>query len=217
VDEEIRRVVPVIEALAKKVPIPISVDTTKSDVAQKATTAGASIINDISSLRFDLKMVEVVARHQVPVILMHMKGRPKTMQQEPVYDNVVKEVIQFLKVVMEEACRKGVDRSKIIIDPGIGFGKTFDHNLILLKHLHEFQSLAAPLLIGSSRKAFIRNIVKGKTQKDIDPKQPEVETGSQAAVAVAALKGAHIVRVHNVENTVATLRVIDAIKNIPEN
>jgi len=216
VDEEIRRVVPVIESLAKKVPIPISVDTTKSVVAEKAVNAGASIVNDISSLRFDSEMVEVVARYKIPVILMHMKGTPKTMQMEPVYDNVVNEVIGFLNDAITDACKKGVDRAKIIIDPGIGFGKTFDHNLILLKNLRQFQDLDAPLLIGSSRKAFIRNIVKGKTEKDIDPKGPEVETGSLAAVAAAALMGAHIVRVHNVINTVATLKVIDAIKNSPD-
>ena len=216
VDEEIRRVVPVVESLAKTVTIPISVDTTKSAVAQQALAAGASIVNDISALKSDPQMAEVVARHQVPVILMHMKGTPKTMQEEPVYDNVVKEVMGFLENAMEAACHNGVDRDKMIIDPGIGFGKTFEHNLILLKHLHEFQSLKAPLLIGSSRKAFIRNLVKGKTEKDIDPKRPEVEIGSQAAVAVAALMGVHIVRVHNVENTVATLNVIDAIKHMPD-
>jgi len=213
VEEEIRRVVPVIDALAKKIPIPISIDTTNATVAQQAIEAGASIINDISALRFDPAMAEVAAEYQVPVILMHMKGTPKNMQVDPMYDNLIAEIRQFLSDAVNDAERKGIGRSHLIIDPGIGFGKTLQQNLTLLNNLHEFRSLDTPILVGPSRKAFIRNLLKDKTEKDIDPKQSNVEIGTQAAVTAAVLNGAHIVRVHNVANTCATLKIVDAIKN----
>ena len=214
VEEEIRRVVPVIEKLVRRISIPISIDTTKATVARRALEAGASIINDVSALRLDHEIADVAAEYGVPIILMHMLGTPKTMQIDPTYDDLIEEIKAFLKNAVNQAEKKGIAKSKIIIDPGIGFGKTVEHNLLLIKHLHEFKTLDAPILIGSSRKAFIRNILKDKTVKDINPDLAVVETGTQASVAASVLNGAHIVRVHNVYNTRVTIKIIDAIKNV---
>jgi dihydropteroate synthase len=214
VEEEIRRVVPVIEKLVRRISIPISIDTTKATVARRALEAGASIINDVSALRLDHEIADVAAEYGVPIILMHMLGTPKTMQIDPTYDDLIEEIKAFLKNAMNQAEKKGIAKSKIIIDPGIGFGKTVEHNLLLIKHLHEFKTLDAPILIGSSRKAFMRNILKDKTVKDINPDLAVVETGTQASVAASVLNGAHIVRVHNVYNTRVTIKIIDAIKNV---
>jgi len=213
-EEEIRRVVPVIENLAARISIPISIDTTKAGVARRAIEAGASIINDVSALRLDHGIADVAAEYDVPVILMHMLGTPKTMQTDPVYDDLIKEIKEFLKSAVDYAESRGISKSKIIIDPGIGFGKTVEHNLLLIKHLHEFKTLDVPILIGSSRKAFIRNILKDETVKDINPDLAEVEIGTQTSVAAAVLNGAHMVRVHNVANTRITLKIIDAINNV---
>jgi dihydropteroate synthase len=214
VEEEIRRVIPVIENLAARISIPISIDTTKAGVARRAIQAGASMINDVSALRLDHGLADVAAEYDVPVILMHMLGTPKTMQADPVYDDLIKEIKGFLKNAVDYAQSKGISKSKIIIDPGIGFGKTVEHNLLLIKHLHEFKTLDVPIMIGLSRKAFIRNILKDATVKDINPDLPVVETGTQASVAAAVLNGAHMVRVHNVANTRTTLKIIDAINNV---
>ena len=213
-EEEISRVVPVIKALAEKISVPISIDTTKAQVAEAAIEAGASIINDISAMQMDPGMAETAARLDVPVILMHMKGTPRTMQTDPVYDDVVAEVKAFLEKAVDTATAAGIDRSYIIIDPGIGFGKTGRHNLELIHRLSEFETLGVPILVGPSRKRFIRDILKDPSQKDISPDRPEVETGTQAAVAAAIMNGAHIVRVHNVANTAAMVKVLDAIRAI---
>ena len=213
-EEEIRRVVPVIEKLAKHITIPISIDTTKATVARRSLEAGASIINDVSALRLDHEIADVATEYGVPVILMHMLGTPKTMQIDPTYDDLIEEIKAFLKNAMNQAEKKGIAKSKIIIDPGIGFGKTVEHNLLLIKHLDEFKTLDAPILIGPSRKAFMRNILKHKTVKDINPDLAVVETGTQASVSASVLNGAHIVRVHNVSNTRVTIKIIDAIKNV---
>ncbi len=212
-EEEIQRVVPVIERLSNRISIPISIDTTKADVAEQAIKAGASMINDISSLRFDPKMADVAANYGVPVILMHMLGNPKTMQIEPKYDDLITQIKAFLENAIGHAEYKGIPRSNIIIDPGIGFGKTFGHNLLLIADLHEFQSLDVPILIGTSRKAFIRNLLKDEPTGAAHPLSRTVEVGTQASVAAAVLKGAHIVRVHDVANTRITVKIIDAIKN----
>ncbi|MFC1811168.1 dihydropteroate synthase [Thermodesulfobacteriota bacterium] len=212
-EEESRRVLPVIESLAKRVSIPISIDTTKAVVAGRAIEAGASIINDISSLRLDPDLPGVAVKYGVPVILMHMLGTPKTMQVSPVYDDIIGDIKAFLENARDRAEKHGIPRKRIIIDPGIGFGKTVEHNLFIIQRLREFTSLGVPVMIGPSRKAFIRNILKDKTVEDIRPDLPEVETGTQAAIAASVLNGAHIVRVHNVANTSATVRIIDAIKN----
>lgn len=211
-EEELKRVIPVIEYLAGNLSIPISIDTTKSGVARRALDAGASIINDISSLRNDPDLAVVAAEFNVPIILMHMKGTPKTMQESPVYNDLVNEIKAFLRQAIQSAMEKGINRSKIIIDPGIGFGKTFKHNFQLIKNIEAFQELEVPILVGPSRKAFIRNEL-GDSKKELHPESPAVETGTQAVVAAAALKGAHIVRCHNVANTCATLKIVDAIRN----
>ncbi|HUV77328.1 MAG TPA: dihydropteroate synthase [Desulfobacterales bacterium] len=212
-EEEIRRVVPVIERLANRISIPISIDTNKAGVARQAINAGASMINDISSLRLDSKMADVAVEYGVPVILMHMLGTPNTMQIEPTYVDPIMEIKAFLENAVDRAENQGISRSKVIIDPGIGFGKTLEHNLLLIKHLKEFKTLDVPIMIGTSRKAFLRNILKNQSVEDIDPQSAIIETGSQASVAAAVLNGAHIVRVHDVANTRITVKIIDAIKN----
>lgn len=212
-EEEILRVVPVIEKLSKRIPIPISIDTTKAGVAEQAIKAGASMINDVSSLSFDPKMANVAVDYGVPVILMHMLGNPKTMQMEPFYDDLIGEIKTFLENAINQAENRGISRFKIIIDPGIGFGKTVGHNLLLIQRLHEFKTLKVPIMIGTSRKAFIRNLLKDNTVKEINADSAMVESGTQASVAAAILNGAHIVRVHDVANTRITVKIIDAIKN----
>ena len=210
VAEEIRRVVPVIEKLVSgNISVPISIDTAKAEVARQALEAGASIINDISALQNDPKMASVAAEYRMPVILMHMKGTPKTMQVDPHYDDLLGELHLFFEKAIDRAVQSGIERSKIIIDPGIGFGKTLTHNLCLIKGLDAFADLDVPILVGSSRKAFIRTLLKKKEE----PLSPIVETGTQASVAASVLAGAHIVRVHNVGNTRATVSIADAIRN----
>jgi len=213
VEEEARRVMPVIERLSKRISIPISIDTTKAAVAMQAIEAGASIINDIGALRTDNNMAAVAAKCGVPIILMHMKGNPKTMQVAPVYDDLINEVKKFLENAINTAEKNGISRSKIIIDPGIGFGKTVEHNLLLINHLYELTSLDVPILIGPSRKSFIRNILFDKPARYIKADIPALETGTQAAVAAAVLHGANIVRVHDVAGTYKTIKIVDAIKN----
>jgi dihydropteroate synthase len=204
-EEEIRRVVPVIEELAGRLSLPISIDTTKAEVARHALDAGAVIVNDIGALRIDPAMADLVASRNVPVVLMHMQGTPKTMQADPHYDDVVEDVKAFLACAIEEAEKAGIDRSNIIVDPGIGFGKTVEHNLLLIKRLSALQSLEAPILVGPSRKSFITKL--------LGPGDEQREGGTQAVVSAAVLNGAHIVRVHDVKRTKETLRLIDAIKN----
>jgi len=206
-ETEISRVIPVIERLAPKIDVPISIDTYKSLVAERAIEAGAEIINDISALNFDPKMLEIVSRHDIPVVLMHIKGTPENMQQNPCYVSVISEIIEYLKDSIEMAEKAGIDPHKIIIDPGIGFGKSLDdgHNLKIINRLSEFKSLGKPILVGPSRKAFIGKILNADvTQR---------EEGTAAAVSAAVLNGANIVRVHNVGMIRKVVRVIDAIKN----
>jgi dihydropteroate synthase len=215
-EEEIRRVVPVIEAIASRVTIPISIDTTKSGVARRAIEAGASMINDVGALRMDAGMAKVAAASGVPLILMHMLGTPKTMQVAPAYENLFSEIRTFLAATINHAVSQGVLRSRIIIDPGIGFGKTIHHNLMLIRCLDAFASLDAPILIGPSRKSFIRNLLKTSDPQGRDPDSESIETGTQAIVAAGILYGAHILRVHDVARTVATVRLMDAMKGIPD-
>ena len=203
-EEEIDRVVPVIQALSRELTIPISIDTTKSRVATEAMNAGASIINDISSLDFDPEMGAVAAKAGVPVILMHMKGTPENMQNNPVYEDVTKEILDFLKRAIDRCVALGIRKDLIIVDPGIGFGKTFAHNLEVLRSLARLRALERPILVGSSNKAFIGHIL-GK-------KPDERDTGSMAAAAASVMNGAHIVRVHNVKMAVETVKILDAIK-----
>jgi dihydropteroate synthase len=158
-------------------------------------------------------MGSVAAEFGVPVILMHMRGEPRTMQVAPQYAELVADIGAFLAEAATCAERQGIARGRLIVDPGIGFGKTPDHNLQLIKRLGEFAFLDLPILIGPSRKSFIRRLLKPEGVKDISPLLPQVETGTQAALAAAVLNGAHIVRVHDVANTVATVKVVDAILN----
>jgi dihydropteroate synthase len=209
--EESDRVLPVIEALSSTVTVALSIDTTKASVARQAVSAGATIINDVSALRMDPHMAATAATCRVPLILMHMKGSPKTMQVDPVYDDLITEIGDFLSQAMDRATAAGVDRSAIILDPGIGFGKTIAHNLQIIRQMDRFHHLNAPLLIGPSRKMFIRQLLKNPSKKDMDPLSVEVARGTQAAVAAAALKGVQIVRVHDVARTRATLTIVDAI------
>jgi dihydropteroate synthase len=212
-DEEIRRVVPVIAALAEKIRIPISIDTSKAAVARRALAAGAAMINDIAALRSDASLAALAAEAGVPVVLMHMRGEPRTMQVAPHYDDLVAEIYAFLQHAVRAAEGQGLLRERLIADPGIGFGKTPEHNLQLIGRLAEFAGLGLPLLVGPSRKSFIRRLVKPEDARDISPDQPAVETGTQAAVAASILNGAHIVRVHDVASTLATVKVADAILN----
>ncbi len=203
-DEELDRVIPVVQALRKNLRIPISIDTCKADVARQALKAGASIINDISALRFDPDMISVAAEAGVPVILMHMQGSPRDMQANPTYENLIPEILDFLKGAMDKGVAGGIGKDMIIVDPGIGFGKTFDHNLQIIRELAQFNALERPILLGPSNKAFIGHILH---------KEPhDRDTGSMAAVAAGVLNGAHIVRVHNVKKTMETVKMIDAIK-----
>ena len=215
-EEETRRVVPLIEAIAKRVSIPISIDTTKSGVARRAIEVGASIINDVGALRMDADMAKVAAASGVPVILMHMLGIPKTMQVAPEYENLFSEIRTFLATTINHAVSQGILRSRIIIDPGIGFGKTIYHNLMLIRGLNAFASLDAPILIGPSRKSFIRNLLKTTDPEGLDPGSESIETGTQAIVAASILNGAHILRVHDVARTMTTVRRIDETKGISD-
>jgi dihydropteroate synthase len=214
VEEEIRRVVPVIESLAGHVSVPISIDTTKAAVAERALAAGASIINDISALSYDPAMGELAARAGVPVVLMHMQGTPATMQLNPEYEDPVNDIIRFLENAVQQAEEQGIPRSRIIVDPGIGFGKTVEHNLLVIKHLKNFESLDVPVLIGPSRKSFLQKIIAGKVGIRNDADLAVTDIGTQAVVAAAVLNGAHIVRVHDVAGTRATVKIIDAIKQL---
>jgi dihydropteroate synthase len=214
VEEELHRVIPVIEALSDRISVPISIDTTKAVVARQALEAGASIINDISALRLDPDMSALAAHSNAPVILMHMLGTPKTMQMEPVYSDVMAEIGEFLSQTVEEALKRGISREQLIIDPGIGFGKTLDNNLEIIQNLSMLQRLDLPILIGPSRKAFIRTLLKDYDQDDIRPDMPVVGTGTLAAVCAAVMNGAHIVRVHDVETTRSALKIVDAVLNV---
>lgn len=211
-EEELRRVIPVIEAISPKVRLPISIDTQKAVVAKYALDAGASIINDISALNNDPAMGPLAAQRKVPLILMHMKEAPKTMQKAPHYDDLTGEISTFLETAAEKALADGVARKQIILDPGIGFGKTFTHNFELLKRLNAFKALGFPILVGASRKAFIRHTVKAAAEKDISPQHPDVLAGTLAASVAAVFGGAEILRVHDVAPTRAALKVADAIR-----
>lgn len=204
-EEELKRVIPVIEGIAKKTKIPISIDTYKSEVAEQAIKSGATIINDISGLRFDPKMAEVASKYEVAVVIMHIKGTPKDMQNNPHYNALVPEIIEYIRESIIIAKKAGVDEKKIIIDPGIGFGKLPQHNLEIIKNLSAFCQLQKPILIGVSRKSFI-----GKILDDAPPS--ERLEGTAAAVVASIINGANIVRVHDVAYMKKFVKVADAIK-----
>jgi dihydropteroate synthase len=203
IGDELSRVIPVIQSLSKKTDVPISIDTYKAEVARRALDAGAQMINDISALRFDPKMKEVASEYKVPIVLMHIKGTPKEMQKDPSYEDVIAEITEYLRQSIKIAQDAGIDREKIIIDPGIGFGKRVQDNLNVLKNLKEFSILGCPILIGCSRKSFIGRV--------LDLPVEERSEGSLAALAVAVMNGANIVRVHDVKESKRVVSLIDAV------
>ncbi len=207
VDEEIARTLPVIKAIRKQgIEIPISIDTTKSQVAEQALMAGADIINDISAMRFDPDMAGLAADLNAPVVLMHMKGSPRDMQISPDYKgDVVKEIKRFLEDRIKHACDSGIKQENIIIDPGIGFGKTFDHNLEILNRLEELVAIGQPVLIGASRKAFLGAITGIESPADRD-------VATLGITSICAMKGIHIVRVHQTKKTCQILKVMEAVQ-----
>jgi len=216
-EEEVRRVLPVIEKLAAPHPDPlpkgergdgllISIDTTKAVVAERALAAGARIVNDISALRFDERMADAVADAGCGVVLMHMQGAPQTMQQNPRYDDVVREVREFLADRIEFAVVRGVRKMQIAVDPGIGFGKTVEHNLQLLAELEQLRALGCPIVVGTSRKSFIGKVLGREVGDRL--------AGSLAVAAWAVAHAANIMRVHDVAETRDAVRMIEAIKRM---
>jgi len=203
-DEQIERVVPVIKALCKKIDVPISIDTYKLEVAKAALEAGAGMINDITALS-DERMAELAAKHDVPVVLMHMQGTPATMQTEPKYEDVVSEVLEFLLGRAKRSESFGIAKNMIFIDPGIGFGKTLEHNLLLLRNINKFIAAGYRVLIGTSRKSFIGKI----TGKE---KPSERIFGTAATVALCAASGVSIVRVHDVAEMADVVKVANKLK-----
>lgn len=206
VDEEINRVIPAITAIRKHFTTPISIDTTKAEVARQALEAGADIINDISAFHHDSEIINVALKSDAPVIIMHMQGTPRTMQVNPSYDDVIGEIRTYLTERIEWAERKGLSRKKIIVDPGIGFGKTIGHNLTILKNLSEFSSLGCPVLVGHSRKAFIGALLDIK-----DPSSRDDATSVLSALCVQS--GVSILRVHDVGKTVQAVKLTEAMMN----
>jgi dihydropteroate synthase len=203
-EEELARVLPVVLALAGRVRIPISVDTTKAEVARRALDAGATIINDISALRGDPGMADVVARSRAGLILMHMQGTPATMQDHPAHAAAGEEIMDFLQSRVDAAVAAGIDRERIAVDPGIGFGKTGEQSLALMGGLAAFLALGRPIVIGPSRKSFVGAVLERPVH--------EREWGTAAAVAVGVLQGAHVVRVHSVAQMRDVARVAQAIR-----
>jgi dihydropteroate synthase len=210
--EELRRLLPVLQVLRGKLKIPISVDTQKAAVAEVALGAGAQILNDISGLRRDPRLAEVAARHGAPLILMHMRGTPRTMQKGPFARDVIKDVVSGLRRSIAVARKHGVLKSQIVIDPGIGFGKSFAQNYELLARLPELAKLGYPLVVGTSRKGFL-----GATlAKNGMPASAEDRIwGTAATVAASVLNGAHIVRVHDVHEMSQVARVTDEVLKLP--
>jgi len=203
--EELARTIPVIKILAKRIKVPISIDTYKAEVARQALDNGALIVNDITGLKNE-KLAKIVAKYRAGAVIMHMKGRPRTMQKHPEYSSLIDEIIEFLDRSCRSAEGLGVDKKRIIVDPGIGFGKTVEHNLEILKNLGEFKVLGKPLLVGPSRKSFIGKILK----------VPEMErlSGTVSACILAVKSGARIVRVHDVKAVKQALKITDSINNI---
>lgn len=203
VDEELKRVIPIIKRIRKKSDIVISIDTYKSEVAGVAIAEGANIVNDISAMRFDPQMVNVIAESGVPVVLMHIKGMPKRMQNNPYYEDVIAEIYQHLRERIEFATKHGVKKSKIIIDPGIGFGKRVIDNYHIIRELNRLKPLGCPILIGPSRKSFIGAVL------NLPPDQRKA--GTAAAAAVGIVNGADIIRVHDVKEMTQVAKIVDLL------
>jgi dihydropteroate synthase len=204
VDEEIRRVVPVIEALAAETDVVISVDTMKAPVADKAIACGAHIINDVTALTHDPAMVDVARDTGAGVVLMHMRGSPRTMQDDPHYDDVTEDIRQYLAARVEDAVDAGLNREALAIDPGIGFGKTAEHNVQLVAHLDRFTSLGRPVMVGLSRKRFVGMLTGAPVEGRL--------AGSLAGLSCSVLNGANVMRVHDVPESVQAARVAAAVR-----
>ena len=202
-ETELNRVIPVIKAIRKNSDIPISIDTYKSIVAEEALKSGAELVNDISGLIFDPDMAKIIKQYDAAVALMHIKGTPRDMQNDPKYANLIDEIMKFLSESIQTAINSGITRNKIIIDPGIGFGKTVEDNYKILRYLSEFLSLGQPILLGLSRKSFIGKLLDLPVDERLE--------GSLASMAVAIMKGAGIVRVHDVKESVRAVKVVDSI------
>ena len=205
--EEVKRLRPVLEKLLKK-DIIISVDTDKSKVAREVLKMGVDIINDVSGLKNDTEMASVVAEYDATLIVMHMKGRPKNMQENPNYKDVIKEIKEELAISIDIAIKAGVARDKIVIDPGIGFGKTTKHNLLILNRLEEFKELKTPILIGASRKSLIGDVLNLPVDERVE--------GSIGVAVTSVIKGANIIRVHDVKESVRAIKMVDAIIGISD-
>ncbi len=204
VDEECRRVLPVIEQVAKRTSLPLSIDTSKAEVAKRALDAGVNMINDVTALRGDPEMASVIAQSGAGIILMHMQGTPQDMQDAPTYVSLLDELCAFFRIQVTLALKAGIHRDQILLDPGIGFGKTLTHNLTLLQHLETFLILGHPLVIGLSRKSFLGQIL----QRPVD----QLLMGTAAAIAIAIIHGATIVRVHDVAEMAQVVLVARAMK-----
>ncbi|MGC8637217.1 MAG: dihydropteroate synthase [Athalassotoga sp.] len=204
--EEVRRIDLAVRAIRRISDIPVSVDTYRSQTAIAGLKAGANMINDISGLKFDDRMAEVCADFNVPVVLMHIKGTPKNMQENPFYEDVLKEVYEEFERMIEKALNAGIKESKIIIDPGIGFGKRLEDNLKLIGHLDTFKKLGKPILIGISRKSMISKIMPMDVSERLEP--------TIALNTIAAMKGANIIRVHDVFSHVKAMKMVDAIMGV---
>ncbi|MCF7886660.1 MAG: dihydropteroate synthase [Candidatus Marinimicrobia bacterium] len=203
IEEEYKRVLPVIKGIRKKSDIPISIDTYKSKVAKKALSNGANIVNDISGLRFDSGMANTIARYDATVIMMHIQGEPRNMQDNPSYENLFDDILNYLETSIKIALDSGIAKDQIVLDPGIGFGKEWEANYRILQHLNEFKSLGYPLLIGPSRKSFIGNLLNLPPDQRLE--------GSLAAAVAGVMNGADIVRVHDVKETSRAIQVADKI------
>jgi len=203
-EEELRRVIPVIKSIAAEVDVPISIDTYKSTVAQKAIEAGAEMINDISGLNFDPTLAEVASREDVPLVLMHIRGTPETMQKNVHYDSLFSEILHYLKDSIHRAESAGLDPRQIIIDPGIGFGKTGEDNLFIIRNLFEFRILGKPILLGTSRKSFIGKILDTEVGDRLE--------GTLSSIAAGVLNGANIIRCHDVLQAKRAIAVVDAVR-----
>jgi dihydropteroate synthase len=211
-EEELRRILPVIRVLRGKLRIPMSVDTRRADVAEAAIAAGAEILNDVSALREDPRLGEVARRARTPLILMHMRGMPQTMQRGPFARDVISDVMSGLRDAVNRAKRAGLAKAQLLLDPGIGFGKKHEQNFEILARLPEFARLGCPIVIGTSRKAFL-----GRALAESDgPSAPPGERllGTAATVTASILGGAHIVRVHDVAEMVRVARVADHVVNV---
>jgi dihydropteroate synthase len=228
-EEELRRVLPVIHGLNRRRPsCPISIDTSKSQVAEEAVRAGAVLINDVSGLRFDARLADVARRHRTPLILMHLRGRPETMQQKPFARSIWRSVRNGLAGSIRRALAHGVRRSQLLVDPGLGFGKSRRQNFEILAHLGRLQKFGLPILVGTSRKSFVQAVVAGgelsplrarKSRRPVWPlatsewagQAPPLQIGDAAAVAASILAGAHVVRVHDVAAILPAVRIADAL------